>query len=123
LPETAALAQLPIWWWTRPSAPVGRKDRSSDGGQLLLRVRINWAPAPVVVLPPGAEVTARWSAVGLGLSGTGETLLSTDPVHTGGPGYPSGTRMIGARAQFPAIWASSSISGLIGASQDSMGFT
>jgi hypothetical protein len=103
LPETAALAQLHIWWWTRPSAPVGRKDRSSDGGQLLLPVRINWAPAPVVVLPPGTELAARWSAVGLGRSGTGDTVLSIDPAHTGGPGYPSGTQMIGASAQFPLM--------------------
>ncbi len=123
LPETAALAQLPIWWWTRPSAPVGRKDRSADGGQLLLPVRINWVPAPVVVLRAGTELRARWSAAGLGRSGTGETVLSINPAHTGGPGYPAGTQMIGTSAQFPAIWASSSISGLIGASQDSMGFT
>jgi len=103
LPETAALAQLPIWWWTRPSAPVGRKDRSSDGGQLLLPVRINWVPAPVVVLRAGTELRARWSAVGLGRSGTGDTVLSIDPAHTGGPGYPSGTQMIGERAQFPLM--------------------
>jgi len=103
LPETAALAQLPIWWWTRPSAPVGRKDRSSDGGQLLLPVRINWVPAPVVVLPAGTELRARWSAVGLDRSDTGETVLSIDPAHTGEPGYPSGTQMIGARAQFPQM--------------------
>ena len=97
LPETAALAQLPIWWWTRPSAPVGRKDRSSDGGQLLLPVRINWVPAPVVVLRAGTELRARWSAVGLGRSGTGDTVLSIDPAHTGGPGYPSGTQMMALR--------------------------
>jgi len=103
LPETAALAQLPIWWWTRPSAPLGRKDRSADGGHLLLPVRINWVPAPVVVLPAGTELRARWSAVGLGRSGTGETVLSIDPAHTGEPGYPSGTQMIGARAQFPQM--------------------
>jgi len=103
LPETAALAQLPIWWWTRPSAPLGRKDRSADGGHLLLPVRINWVPAPVVVLPAGTELRARWSAVGLGRSGTGETVLSIDPAHTGEPGYPLGTQMIGARAQFPQM--------------------
>jgi len=103
LPANAALAQLPIWWWTRPSAPLGRKDRYADGGQLLLPVRINWVPSPVVVLPAGTEFHARWSAVGLGRSGTGETVLSIDSAHTAQPGYPSGTQMIGETAQFPQL--------------------
>lgn len=102
IPDSAALAQLPVWWWTRPSSPVGRKGRSADGGMLLLPVRINWSPSPVLILAPGSEHRGRWSAVGLGRSGTGTTVL-----HAGGPhpsgGYPSGAQMVGSDAHFPVL--------------------
>lgn len=74
LPREAAVITLPVWRWAKPGTNVGAKARARDGGTLLLPIRVSWAPAPLLVLPPGEQVRVAWKAAGLGHTGHGQTL-------------------------------------------------
>jgi len=75
-PVRATVLALPCWRWAEPAADVGRKARAADGGTLLLPVRVDWQPGPLLLVPRGQPVRASWRAVGLGLDGDGAAVLA-----------------------------------------------
>lgn len=87
LPEGAATVFVaPMWLWRRAALDVGRKARAADGGTLLMPVRLDWSPAPVLVIEPGQRATLSWTADGLGWRGQGSTgVTGTDPGAAPGP--------------------------------------
>lgn len=72
----AAVALYPVWAWTKARANVGRKDLSSDGGRLLLPIRVSWSSGPVFVVPEGQQSTATWHAEGLGIRENGQAVVT-----------------------------------------------
>ncbi|NDL60237.1 hypothetical protein [Phytoactinopolyspora mesophila] len=66
---------LPVWWWAVPGIDVGRKGRASDGGRLLLPVRLDWDGAELVILRAGERIIRSFSAVGLGHRRYGEARI------------------------------------------------
>lgn len=61
-----ALVRLPSWAWMYAAIDVGRKDRSRTGGRLLMHVRLEWTPSPVILLRPRERLEVSVHGVGLG---------------------------------------------------------
>lgn len=77
LPANGSVVVLPMWTWMHSAISVGRKDHASDGGRLLLPVRLSWSTPSVVVIADGNSVDANYTLLGMGHSGAGETTISS----------------------------------------------
>lgn len=63
--EDERLIELPVWAWAPAKAHVGRKDLDTDGGRMLLPVRLSFNPGHLVLL--GAEeIEVAYTGSGLG---------------------------------------------------------
>lgn len=78
--ELTSVTVLPSWAWAEPIISVGRKSKARDGGVLRLPVRLSWDTGPVVLVSPGRDETATWSACGLGRTGGASISIGTNDV-------------------------------------------
>lgn len=77
LPVSGSVVVLPVWTWMHSAISVGRKDRASDGGRLLMPVRLSWSHPSVLVVAENTVVHANYTLLGMGHSGAGATTVSS----------------------------------------------
>lgn len=68
LPDSGYLAVLPSWYWCLAEVDLGRKDRTADGGRLLMPIRMSYTGGAVHV-DPQERVPYTGSGLGLSISG------------------------------------------------------
>jgi hypothetical protein len=91
-PMVLYVGRLPVWLWTPPKRPMGRKAQAPGGGSYLFPVRVIWddlghQEAPNLICSPEAPpAELAWSATGLGRQMSGKTPVvvtaAPPPRHT-----------------------------------------